>query len=203
MRKRTSRVRGFLWAYLCVAVVVVFVWTSIFSLFGTVKDNQRLVVSVYNLDYDTQALKEEISEYLPELTDQKILEVYVDGMNLEPDSTYAKTLLSMQLLQTDIVVMPESLLKELDVPYFFPELPDTLTDFPDTPYYQINGKNYGIKVGCAALQNNFTKYCGTKENCYLLLSATSYNLGAIYKRGAPGDNAALAVTRYLLEVEGT
>ena len=103
-----------------------------------------------------------------------------------PNQTYATDLLSMQLLQTDLIIMPESLLKELDVAVYFPELPEMLQDNTD---YQIDGKHYGI------LLNGYSQ----EEPVYLLLAANSVNLGGILDKGNPEDDAALAVLQYLVK----
>ena len=189
MRKGKKLLIGNLWKYILVAVVSVFIWSAVFTSLGQIKDNQRLIISVYNLDFDTQVLRDEIADKLPELTQQEILELYVDDMEHIPNQTYATDLLSMQLLQTDLIIMPESLLKELDVAVYFPELPETLQDNTD---YQIDGKHYGI------LLNGYSQ----EEPVYLLLAANSVNLGGILNKGNPEDDAALAVLQYLVKEDG-
>ena len=130
-----------------------------------------------------------VADKLPELTQQEILELYVDDMEHIPNQTYATDLLSMQLLQTDLIIMPESLLKELDVAVYFPELPETLQDNTD---YQIDGKHYGI------LLNGYSQ----EEPVYLLLATNSVNLGGILDKGNLEDDAALAVLQYLVKEDG-
>ena len=171
------------------AVVSVFVWSAVFTSLGQIKDNQRLTISVYNLDMDTQVLRDEIADKLSELTQQEILELYVDDMEHIPNQTYATDLLSMQLLQTDLIMMPESLLKELDVAVYFPELPEVLQSNMD---FQNDGKHYGI------LLDNYS----VEEPVYLLLASNSVNLGGILGKGVPEDDAALAVLQYLVEEDG-
>lgn len=189
MRKGKKLLIGNLWKYILVAVVSVFIWSAVFTSLGQIKDNQRLTISVYNLDMDTQVLRDEIAEKLPELTQQEILELYVDDMEHIPNQTYATDLLSMQLLQTDLVLMPESLLKELEMAVYFPELPETMQSVTD---YQIEGKHYGI------LLSRFSQ----EEPVYLLLASNSVNLGGILGEGNSKDDAALAVLQYLVKEEG-
>lgn len=189
MRKGTKLLIGNLWKYILVAVVSVFIWSAVFTSLGQIKDNQRLTISVYNLDLDTQTLRNEIAAKLPELTKQEILELYVDDMEHMPNQTYAIELLSMQLLQTDLILMPESLLKDLDVAVYFPELPETLQTDTD---YQCDGKHYGILID---------KY-SQEENVYLLLASNSVNLGGILGEGVPEDDSALAVLQYLVKEDG-
>lgn len=189
MRKGKKLLMGNIWKYILVAVVSVFIWSAVFTSLGQIKDNQRLTISVYNLDIDTQELRDEIAEKLPELTQQEILELYVDDMEHVPNQTYATDLLSMQLVQTDLILMPESLLKELDVSVYFPELPETMQSGTD---YQIEGKHYGILLSRHSQE----------EPVYLLLAGNSVNLGGILGRGNPEDDAALAVAQYLVKEDG-
>lgn len=194
MRKGTKLLFGNIWKYVLVAVVVIFIWSAVFESLGQIKDNQRLTISVYNLDCDTQALRDEIAAKLPELTKQEILELYVDNMEHIPNQTYATQLLSMQLMQSDLIIMPESLLNKLDVAYYFPEIPAELQNEQGYDYYRSEGVCYGILLG-----STFTEYCPTEENCYLLLSGQSVNLGGILDRGAPADDAGLKVLKYLVK----
>ena len=189
MRRGTKLLFGNLWKYLFVAVISVFIWSAVFISLGQIKDNQRLTISVYNVDCDTQALRDEIAKTLPELTKQEILELYVDNLEYIPKQTYASDMLSIQLLQTDLILMPDSLLEELDVAFHFPELPETLQANTD---YQIEGKHYGI------LLTRFSQ----EEPVYLLLAGNSVNLGGILEKGVPEDDAALAVLRYLVKEDG-
>lgn len=194
MRKGTKLLFGNIWKYVLVAVVAIFIWSAVFESLGQIKDNQRLTISVYNLNCDTQALRDEIAAKLPELTKQEILELYVDDMEHIPNQTYATNLLSMQIMQSDLIIMPESLLKELDIAFYFPELPEELQDIQAYGYYQTDGLCYGILLG-----NTFTDYCQTEEPCYLLLSGQSVNLGGILDRGEPADDAGLKVLAYLVK----
>lgn len=186
MRKGKKLLIGNIWKYILVVVVSVFVWSAVFTSLGQIKDNQRLTISVYNLDLDTQALRNEIAAKLPELTQQEILELYVDDMEHVPNQTYATDLLSMQLVQTDLILMPESLLKDLDVSVYFPELPESLQS--DTDYLLV-GKHYGVLVSRYSQQ----------EPVYLLLAGNSVNLGGILGEGVPEDDAALVVLQYLVK----
>ena len=186
MRKGTKLLIGNIWKYILVVVVAVFIWSAVFTSLGQIKDNQRLTISVYNLELDTQMLRDEIAAKLPELTRQEILELYVDDMEYVPNQTYATELLSMQLVQTDLILMPQSLLIELDVSAYFPELPESLQSDTD---YLLDGKHYGILVSRYSQQ----------EPVYLLLSGNSVNLGGILEKGEPNDDAALAVLQYLVK----
>lgn len=195
MRKGTKLLFGNIWKYLLVAVAAILIWSGIYEMLDTIRDNQRLTISVYNTNCDTQALREELVQVLPTLTDQVFLEVYVDDMEHIPNQTYASDLLTMQLLQCDLVIMPESLLKSLSVPVYFPELPASLAEGRQT--YQVEGKAYGI-----LLTDRFAGFCQSSEPCYLLLSSNSVNLGGILDRGEAADDGGLQVLYYLIEEGG-
>lgn len=199
MRKGTKLLFGNIWKYILVAIVVIFIWSAVFESLGQIKDNQRLTIAVYNLECDTQTLRDDIYTKLPELTQQELLELYVDDMEHIPNQTYASSILATQLLQSDLVIMPESLLKELDMAYYFPELPAQLQSNPAYGYYQVNGVCYGILMNGPEIENTFTKYCHADEPCYLLLSGNSVNLAGLLNRGEATDDAGLRVLEYLLK----
>lgn len=179
-------------AYLCVPLLAALVWTGVFTAMDRVRDNERLTLAVYVPDCDTQTLRDDLAKRLPELTKQKLTEIYADALTLQPESANAKTLLTMQLLQSDLAIVPLSMLRALDVPEFFPELPQSLSSENET--YQIDGKSYGILV-------NHPDLSGTQEPCYVLLCESSKNLGALFGRGKPEDDAALAALRELTRQE--
>ena len=192
MKHWKNTLREYWRAYLCVPLLALLIWMGIFTAMDRVHDNERLTLAVYAKNCDAQALRADLIKRLPELTEQKISELYVDALTLRPESANAKTLLTMQLLQSDLAILPESLLQALETPEFFPELPEKLTANLET--YRVDGKSYGILICNPA-------YFGSQERCYVLLSESSKNLGAIFGKGSAEDDAALAVLRELTRQE--
>ena len=182
-----------LWKYLLVAVASIFIWSAVFEALDQVKDNQRVTVATYNLNCNTQALKDELLLMLPGLTQQEIMELYVDDLEHTPNQTYATDILTAQILQSDLIVMPKSLLDKLNMLLFFPELPENLRD---ENCYEVNGVSYGILI---SHESRFAAHCVSEEPYYLLLSSQSVNLGGLLGRGEAKDNAALKIMEYLLE----
>ena len=181
------------WKYALVVVAVVFVWSAVYENLSQIKLNQRVTVAVYNLECDTQALRDEVWDKLPELTKQEVLELYVDDLDHVPNQTYAEDILLAQILQSDLVVMPESLLKAIEVSVYFQELPKNLQRENG---YQSNGKQYGI---CIPANSRFSAYYTGDERCYIFFNASSVNLGGLFEKGTTEDDAALQVFEYLLE----
>ena len=177
------------WKYILVVALSIFIWSAVFEFLSQVKDNQRITVAVYNVECDTACLKEALTT----MTDQEILELYVDALEHIPNQTYATDILTMQILQADLIVMPESLLNALDVALYFPALPESLCREGN---YQIDEAQYGIRI---TAHSNFSAYCTNEEPCYLLLSSQSVNLGTLLGRGAIEDDAAIRIMEYLLE----
>lgn len=191
MRKGKKLLIGNLWKYILVAAVSIFIWSWVYTSLGQIKDNQRLTIGVYNSTCDTQALKNEIAEKLPSMTQQEILELYVDDLYHRPNQTYASDVLAVQVLQSDLVIMPQSLLEQLDLEGYFPELPESIQRDTD---YTVDGSHYGVLLD----ENSpFWQYCQCDEPRYLLLSSNSANLAGLFEKGAIEDDAALRVFEYL------
>lgn len=199
MRKGTKLLFGNLWKYMLAAVAVIFIWSAVFESMTIIKDDERLAITIYNIDCDTEKLHKDLLQQVPELTEQELKAVYVEAYDHYHKQTYADNILSAQIAQADLVIMPESLLKEIDVAYHFPSLPEALIT---ENTYQVEGISYGILIGGEGIENRFTDYCKTDEPYYLLISSTTVNLGGVNNRGEPGDDAALQVLRYMMEVNG-
>lgn len=185
-----------IWKYALIAVLIVFFWTGIYENLSQVKANQRVTVAVYNIECDTQVLRDKLWAKLPELTRQEVLELYVDDLNHIPNQTYATDILLAQVLQSDLVIMPESLLKELDVSVCFSAIPEMLQ--ADGGYLS-EGVQYGIRI---VPTSRFISYCNTDEPCYLLVNGSSANLGGLLNKGEAKDDAAIRILEYLLEEIG-
>lgn len=191
MRTGRKLLMGNIWKYFLVAVISIWVWSGVFTSLGQIKDNQRLTIGVYNATCDTQQLRNEIAQKLPELTQQEILELYVDDLYHRPNQTYASEVLTAQILQSDLLIMPRSLLDQIDMTIYFPELPVALQSDTD---YVANGVHYGILLKAGSL---FSKHCEAKEDYFLLLAPNSVNLGGVLEKGEPEDDAALQIVKYL------
>ena len=200
MKKNCYLSYGNVWKYALVALAVIFIWTSVFGALGQIKDNQRLSVSIYNTEFDTEPLRDELVRVLPELTKQEILELYVGTFESYPGQTYADDILTAQILRSDLVIMPKPLLDKLEITVFFKELPAEIDGkYASNGYYTVDGKHYGILIGDGTV---FSHYCESDEPLYILLSDYSSNLAGLYGRGEAEDDAALVTLYYLLEEAG-
>ena len=193
MRTGKKLILDNIWKYVLVAAVVLFAWIGVYENLSQIKGNQRVTVAVYNIECDTQRLWDDLWAKLPELTQQEILELYVDDLNHIPHQTYATDILVAQVLQADLVIMPESLLKELDISVYFPKVPESLQG---TDGYLWDGVQYGIRIVGNSV---FTAYCTEVEPFYLFLNKNSANLARAFDKGEAEDNAGIKILEYLLK----
>lgn len=193
MRTGKKLVFDNLWKYILAAAVVVFFWTGVYENASQINGNQRVTIAVYNMDCDTQRLRNALWTKLPELTQQEVLELYVDDLKHIPNQTYAVDILTAQILRSDMVIMPESLLNALDLPIYFPSVPKTLQG--ENGYF-FEGIQYGIRIPSSSY---FASYYIGNEPCYLLFNSNSVNLGGLYEKGEAEDDAAIRIFEYLLK----
>lgn len=198
--KKKQILRAYAWVYILIAIVVIAGWIALFNALDRVRDNEQLTVTVLNPAADTAAMRDDLLEALPTLTDQKLVYVYVDGVALSADDAQRKTRLSLQTLQSDLVIVPESLLRDLNIAELFPPLPDALLPENTSGCYTADGKIYGVPVSGTEDKTRAASYGLLTEKCYLFVSGQSVNLGGYLGRGAKTDDAALAAFRYLTEV---
>lgn len=197
MKGKNRKLHEYRWAYLSALLLICFIWWGIFSYVDQVKDNQRVTIAVYNSECDTQILRDHLIQKLPELTQQSISELYVDACQIQIESDEGKKLLSMQVLQADLLIFPESMVEKMDVSAYFPPIPENLSISEDARFYEVNGEKYGILLSGEHKQSLFGDYCDDTQEYYLFLSEYSANLAAIFDRGNAEDDAALALLRYL------
>jgi hypothetical protein len=197
MRRGTKLLFGNIWKYVLVAAAVILMWSAVFESLRIIKDDERLAITIYNIDCDIEALREDILQQLPSLTEQELQAVYVETYDHYHQQTYADNILTAQIAQTDLVIIPEHLLDQIEVPFHFPALPESLIT---ENTYQVDGVSYGILISGEGMKNRFTQYCQTDVTCYLLISSTTVNLGGVNGRGEVSDDVALQVLRYLMEV---
>lgn len=196
---KNGKLRECWWAYLSALLLIIFVWWGVFSYVDRIKDNQRVTIAVYNSDCDTQALRDDLAQKLPQLTRQSVLELYVDSHQIQMSSDGGKKLLSMQILQSDLLILPESLVSEMDICAYFPQIPENLSFARNTQFYEVDGEKYGILLSGDDVQSIFDNYCNDAQRYYVFLSESSYNLAGIYGRGTQEDDAALVLLYYLLD----
>lgn len=197
MLKLKRAVRDYLWLYLLIAFAVILGWNALFNALDRIRDNEQLTLGVYNTDCDTQALREALNAALPERTEQKLLALYVDDITLSPEDDRFRTKLTMQVLQSDLVILPESLVQSVEIGQYFLPLPEALIPEEPTLRYYADGECYGAVL---APQTSFAAYCTQTEPCYLFVSPQTVNLAGLLGRGEEADDAAAAVFRYLTEV---
>lgn len=194
---KNSKLREYWWAYLSAMLLIIFVWWGVFSYVDRIKDNQRVTIAVYNSTCDTQALRDRLAQKLPELTQQTVLELYVDSREIQMGADGGKKLFSMQILQTDLLILPESVISEMDVSAYFPPIPENISLAGNACFYEADGKKYGILLSGDDVPSIFGDYCTDTQRYYLFLSESSYNLAGIYGRGTQEDDAALVLLYYL------
>lgn len=201
LKNKLDKLHGYYYVFVAIFVVVVFFWSLVFSGFDKVRANQRLTVSVYNAQCDRATLKELIVEILPSITDQEILEVYVDLQELNVESDSFQKILTYQNLQTDIAILPMRFIDSIDVTKYYPEISSEVIEeyFAGVPTYSIDGKVYGLLIDGGDVSTRFAQYNIESEPYYLFFSASSSNLDRIYDTGDSGDDAGLVVAKFLME----
>lgn len=193
------------WQYLLLCFVSIFAVTSVYTVVAQPTRQEKLVYFVGNYS-DTYRL----DGYLQSITPEGIAQIEV--RLAAPEDRYFSTVLSSSVVffagtaasgsvLADVLILPESVLKDMDVQVFASGGETVWKDlFGDQTYYSVDGAIYGIRVfdkneadDSAVL--TYTLQGKEPENYYLLFGADSVHLGAL---NHSRSDAAITVVKEIL-----
>ena len=191
------------WKYLIAILIPIILWCSVFDILAQPKKNQQLSILYVGSDLDTDSLRQQIVNTLPSLTDQSIKEISVDAVS--PQNMDSLSVLTARTFEYDILIFQESsILPNMGQNVFWSLPDDLMSHFSGiSPYREdteAGSLPYGFLLCDGKTANSFSAcYSGT-ETCYLFLSPKSENLDTLNQNGKKGDDAALRIAQYLLEI---
>lgn len=190
------------WKYLAVIVLPVILWCSVFSAIAEPNSDQQVNVLYVGESLDTQSLRQQLADAMPQLTQQQIKSVAVDTALLDGSSYNA--LLTARCFDYDILILEESSLQKNTGQTVFTRLTSKLLEqFPNTPHYTEEVEDggtlaFGLVLYDGTAENTFSACYTGSQTCYLFISPYSVNFDTLNENGTAGNDAALKAAQYLL-----
>lgn len=199
MKKITSHLQYNLWIYLLIALLAIVFWVTVFGSLASPEDNEKITILYFGSDLDSNALQEDISEKISLLTEQNIKQVSIDAVDTR-NYQLIHQLLPTRIYDTDLIIISQSVVEETSCKTFFPSIPvERMNGLNIGEYYYEDEQPYGILLNGGNGENNFSAFYSGDERYYVFFSSSSVNLNRLFSVGEYGDDAALAVLKYLLE----
>ncbi len=197
MKDRLSHLQYDWWRYLLVAVAVIALWNTVFSMLAQPKEHEQLSLCYFGESFDPQACEESLRNSLGAYTAQPLKKITAEHRASAKDSALVG-LVETGVYAGDLLIFEQGVVPDSAIQAYINRL-DTekleayLEGLNQQPvYYYVDQVPYGI------LLDSVPGYTGTK-GCILCLSPDSVNLGGMYGRTDAQQDAALAVLRCWME----
>lgn len=194
----TTHLQYHWWKYVLLAVLSVMIWNSVFDTLAKPARNEKVGIVFFGDSLDVPALHADLSAAIEDLTQQKIS--LVDVSQTIADREHLGAILMARTYDYDLLVLSAEAVDPLSAYGFFMPLPESWKGIP-TYTQEKDGKAvaYGLEIYRPGSQNRFSSFCSGEQTYYVFLSKESVNLGGLNGNGAPEDDAALQMLKYLLE----
>lgn len=192
----------FWWCYASIFIASVILWTSVYGIVASPDANERLTVSYFGNDCDTEALKSDIKNNIAGITSQGIIEISVDRAQ-PSESLLFGSMIQSSLYSSDIMIFEEGVITDEFIAMNFRPLTEgILARFSDldVEYYTVDGERCGIIIDpTGSASSAVTRHYSGSGRLVVFFAPYSENLGAAYGIGDVDDEAAIEFMRYLLE----
>lgn len=187
------------WKYLLAVLLPIVIWSVLFDIAGKPKKNERLHILFIGETLDTQALQNDLSGILPQMTSTSLRDITVT--QTLPNGLPVGELLTARQFDADIVILAAEQCPEAVGQNFFSPLTDAMTEyFSGCTLYAETADNTNLSYGfILSGKTKFASYLTAKTDCILFFSSESVNLGLLNGKGKAEDDAALCAAEFLLE----
>lgn len=188
------------WKYLLLLLIPIIFWCTVFGAIKKPNPDQRVHILYIGSNLDAEALQAQVKTALPDLTDQSLKAVTVTVASPEERSYVT---LEVRCFDYDILIFEQSSMPENVGQAVFVRLTDALiAQFPEAALYQEDVADAGILTYGFAIEKRarFGAYYTGSEPCYLFVSPRSENFDTLNENGRAGNDAALRLAQYLLEI---
>lgn len=199
MKQVIHKIEKDLWIYIACVMVVVFAYSWIFGYLTTVKTEEKITVFIGS-NSATFEKTEQLNEVRPDYL--KVVEVRAYALS---DSTYDTCLTIFGYEMGDILILPESNLKEETCGERYAEISaDYQSKFDNLGWYEVDGKVYGIKIHDKQSHQSLIDCLDygkedDEQDYYLLFNKNSVHIGDLSDASAINErNGALAIASELL-----
>lgn len=194
------KLKYYWWAYLLIILLPIVVWNIVFAEMQKPADNEKISILYVGESLDAEKLQKDLTDILPELTDQYVEVIYVNTIILDDANYY--DVLRTRTYTCDIIIFEEEYMKDNVGRVLFKRFPmDKMPDdFSFVQYYceetEIGNKEFGFVVN---QDSKLMEYIREEIKCYAFVSPISANLGGLYGEGNIEYQAALDLLKFLLK----
>ena len=177
-------------AYLVSAVLISLLMSFIFSLVHKLPAYKTLTIFVSGEVTDSKNLEKDL---INKYQDKELKSVTT--ISAKPDEGHYNTKLTIPgYSSADILIIPESKLKDLDVSYFALGLNDELVTsyYPNCVIYGENGVDYGIQLNKELVKPYMSL---PNEDCFMFLNGGSQNIGEYANKPNKDHDLALQLVK--------
>lgn len=178
------------WVYIVVAIIIGFGMTFLFGITHRIPAYKTITLFVTGEVADTKRLSDNLIEKYKD-KELKSVTSYVTTQN---DGDYYNKLSVIGYNSSDILILPVSVLDNLNVSTFGLELDDNLKTnyYAGYEYYTQNEISYGVKINRELLKDDIYL---PKEDCYMIINAKSASIGEYSKDQIKERNTALTLVK--------
>ena len=190
-KTRIKTMMKYTWPFYVISVIVVGMLLSfIFSVTHQIPEYRQLTIFISGEVVDSNKLKNDLIEKYQDNELKKV--TYIDS---KPDNPNYNTKLTIAGYNTaDILIIPISKLESIDVASFGLELNDELIAnyYQGYNFFLEDSAKYGVKVDKEKVKQYISL---PNEDCYMILSGKSENVGEYAKSKKKERNNALNVVK--------
>ena len=190
-KTRIKTMMKYTWPFYVISVIVVGMLLSfIFSVTHQIPEYRQLTIFISGEVVDSNKLKNDLIEKYQDNELKKV--TYIDA---KPDNPNYNTKLTIAGYNTaDILIIPISKLESIDVASFGLELNDELIAnyYQGYNFFLEDSAKYGVKVDKEKVKQYISL---PNEDCYMILSGKSENVGEYAKAKNKEWNNALNVVK--------
>lgn len=199
MKKVIHRIGRDIWAYIACILVVVLVWSLVFSAITKIKNEEKVGVFIgsYSATFEKyEELNTDKPEYL------KKIEVNAYSLNV---GMFVALLSVFGYEKGDILILPEIYINEEGCISLYADISEGYQEqFENLGFYEVEGKAYGIKIHDKETHESLIDCIDfgegeNEENFYLLFNKKSLHLSDLSDESKRSDmDAAIKVAHRLL-----
>lgn len=188
MKKQTGHLQYDWWKYAAVLLIPLILWCSVFAILKKPKANERLHILFLGDGLNTQAMTQDLEQYLQVNTSQKLKSVQITTTEFR-DQNFANQLIAATY-SYDIIIISQPQMKDTVGQDHFYVLPEELRT-ADIQLYEETVNDTAMPFG-AMIMNG-------EQVCYVFISPQTENLYPLNTKSRAGDNAAVIAWQWLME----
>lgn len=178
------------WVYIVAAVIVGIGLSFIFGITHKIPAYKTLTLFITGEVQETKKLNNDLVEKYKD----KELKSVTCYNTTTTDGNYYNRLSVMGYNSSDVLILPESVLENINISSFGLELDENLRTnyYSGYTYYVQNDINYGVKIDKEKVKDNILF---PAEDCYMILNAKSESLGEYSKDKIKERDTALTLVK--------